>query len=623
MMAINPNELVINDDNFQRYLDPTVNGEKVARGLIPRNYALNPVGSGTGAVAGLTMPLIPRSEWSARIKEMEEAKTRLSDYRRIGNNGLPIPSLDQNGQGFCATEDTEILTEKGWVKYPDYNWTDPVATVNQATHLLEYQQPFERHVYEYDGPMIYSTNRRIDFGVTPDHQMYVRKWDESKRTLSSRYSFVRAGDLGWYSGLLAAPSGHIGTELVELEVEGDRRYCGDDFMALLSVIISDGYAGETINTKNWVGFCCFHPERYPQVKALAQRVGFRENPSRQGVFARYNAGALANWIRHHCYLANKPAKSHFKKIPAIVKVASTRQIKLFFDWYGDKNHNQNNATQFFTSSKRLADDLQELHLKVGIRSSIGQREGRVAVYRKTGQEIKGGVNYTLTVSSTDQLCLDKKKHIETERYKGLVYCAGVPNHTLLTRRNGSVLISSNCWAYSTGMALMMSRMMSNQPYVRLSPHAVACKIKGFRDEGGWGALSMEFAVKNGYPSDKFWPQKSMSRSYDTLTTWGNAEKHRVQEGYWDLDAKVYDRNLTFDQVMTCLMMRIPIVGDFNWWGHSVCLLDPVEVEPGSFGVRIINSWTDNWGNLGEGVLQGNKAIPDGAVAPRVTTASQD
>ena len=64
-----------------------------------------------------------------------------------------------------------------------------------------------------------------------------------------KYSFVKAKDLGWYTGLMPSPKGWIGTEFVELEVPGDRAYDGDDFFALLGLIISDGYAGGTGNTK--------------------------------------------------------------------------------------------------------------------------------------------------------------------------------------------------------------------------------------------------------------------------------------------------------------------------------------------------------------------------------------
>src|SRR6185436_9364435 len=97
-------------------------------------------------------------------------------------------------------------------------------------------------------------------GVTPGHQMYVRKWDEAKRTLSDSYSFVQAKDIGWYAGLLSSPSGQIGTDLVEVEIPGDRRYDGDDLLAMLALIVSDGYVGGTYNTKNWVSFASFREE---------------------------------------------------------------------------------------------------------------------------------------------------------------------------------------------------------------------------------------------------------------------------------------------------------------------------------------------------------------------------
>lgn len=178
-----------------------------------------------------------------------------------------------------------------------------------------------------------------------------------------------------------------------------------------------------------------------------------------------------------------------------------------------------------------------------------------------------------------------------------------------------------CWAHSPTSAVMAIRAVNNQPYVPLSAFSVAAPIKNGRNEGGWGAQALERIQSVGVASQAFWPQQSANLSYGTAACWANAALHKVTEGWVDLDAVVYNRNLSFAQVMTLLLCRIPVVGDFNWWGHSVCLLDPVEVEPGSFGVRIWNSWGDGWGDRGMGVLRGDKAIPDGAVAPRAVTAS--
>lgn len=378
-----------------------------------------------------TTPLIPRDRWPEFIRDAFE------------ENLLFPPIRDQGSIGQCHTSDTEVLTDKGWISWPEYNGSDLLGTMNQVTGELEFQAPLSTQRIEYDGEMIYSTNRRIDFGVTPDHRMYVRKWDESKRTLSDRYSFVLAKDLGWYVGLPDSTRGFIGTELKRVAIEGDREYDGDDFVALLGLITSDGFASSDQSRQDRVSFCNFRPERREKVAALAHRLGFQEQASRPGVWYRLGAHALSNWIRANCYIHSDLGAKN-KKVPDIIKSVAMRQICHFLDLFGDRNHGENANVCFYSSSKRMIDDLQELHLRIGKRSTI-------CVNKPKGlRQIKGywteqtEQTYTLCVADVDRLCIDRKKHIETDRYKDLVYCATVPNSTLVTRRNGSVLISGNC-----------------------------------------------------------------------------------------------------------------------------------------------------------------------------------
>lgn len=178
-----------------------------------------------------------------------------------------------------------------------------------------------------------------------------------------------------------------------------------------------------------------------------------------------------------------------------------------------------------------------------------------------------------------------------------------------------------CWAYSTGAAVTYARGRDGAPYRRLSPHAVACKIKNFRDEGGWCGLSAQFARENGYPTEAEWPAKSMSRSYDTAATWAAAANNKVVEEWFDLTHAVYDQTMTFDMVATQLLLNNPVQCDFNWWSHSVCAIDLVRIEAGSYGLLIHNSWADSWGDAGTGVLRGSQAIPDNAVSSCVVTAA--
>lgn len=209
-----------------------------------------------------------------------------------------------------------------------------------------------------------------------------------------------------------------------------------------------------------------------------------------------------------------------------------------------------------------------------------------------------------------------------------------------------------CWVHSGVGAMLLCRARDNQPYLDLSAYGPACKVKNFRDEGGWGAQGVDFLTNTGCPTSKTWPQQGTDRSLDNPTTWAEAGKYKVDEAWNDLSLAQYDRNLTFAQVVTCLLANIPVVLDFNWWGHSVVgasLKDGVRVfndgelrlESGKLptvqefgrlwgmndpvtagtGVTIWNSWGDSWGDAGMGDLSASKSVPDGSVAVRSVSAA--
>lgn len=185
-----------------------------------------------------------------------------------------------------------------------------------------------------------------------------------------------------------------------------------------------------------------------------------------------------------------------------------------------------------------------------------------------------------------------------------------------------------CWAYSPASAIMIVRARDNLPHVRLSAHAVGCKIKNFRNQGGWNPQAVEYGIQHGYPDVEHWKEKSMSRSNDTPATWANAAKHQIIEGWMDMTPAFYDRNLSLQQLLTCLCLRIPCPIDLMWWRHSICAIDPVDADqslrannPKRYGWRFLNSWSDRYGVLGTGVVAGSKAEPDGGTAIKVVEAT--
>jgi hypothetical protein len=109
--------------------------------------------------------------------------------------------------------------------------------------------------------------------------------------------------------------------------------------------------------------------------------------------------------------------------------------------------------------------------------------------------------------------------------------------------------------------------------------------------------------------------QSMSPSNDTPAMRANAKLH-LCESWWDLDDSGDQVRL---QLGTLLLLDVPTIVDFDWWSHSVCAVRLVKRDP--FTITIWNSWGDSWSANGMGNLVGSKAIPNGALAPRVMVAA--
>lgn len=92
--ALGPGELIIHDGNYQQYALGEATPDGFSTGFQARDYELFPEGTFGQA---FDLPLIPESEYQARIEEMEKSKSRISDLVRY----LKIPSRNQNGTNYC------------------------------------------------------------------------------------------------------------------------------------------------------------------------------------------------------------------------------------------------------------------------------------------------------------------------------------------------------------------------------------------------------------------------------------------------------------------------------------------------------------------------------------------
>jgi|GEM_PF-6361051 len=168
---------------------------------------------------------------------------------------------------------------------------------------------------------------------------------------------------------------------------------------------------------------------------------------------------------------NKFGKAQNKYVPKEILNLPKEQLNIFLDWYlkGDGTHetggqrydkrlNSNkekrgivsynsNRRRGYTSSKKLADNIQEICLKVGVISTITNRGLRNSIMSDGRYVSANHDSYMISVGSNGirskkTPLLKSEDQFESE-YDDFVYCVNVPNNIIQIRRNGKTMWCGN------------------------------------------------------------------------------------------------------------------------------------------------------------------------------------
>jgi hypothetical protein len=367
----------------------------------------------------------------------------------------------------CFDDKTEILTIDGWKKFEGLTAEDHVATID-SNFNLEYQKPLAIQKLRYEGKMIHFENPHYDLLVTPDHRLFCfwkeydgepRPRDKGRRLGKKRYGFWRAEDvyervmrrsgaslIGFVTHLKWNCTSQSIFSLPEVEYArgGDynvrERLDLDLWCEFLGYYLAEGSSTIREKTKHYiVQIRNKNPKLLSRVHTLFQKLGF--NPF-------YGKWAVRVTNKQLCLYLKQFGKAKDKFIPREIKQLTPRRLRILFDAYiagdGTRVKKSPHRTEFVvasTRSKKLADDLQEIALKLGECGLIRERHG----YDKKSTWMKPeGVYYTISFRRVEIEPQIRKKYVHLEDYEGWVYDCTVPNGTLLVRRNGVPMISGNC-----------------------------------------------------------------------------------------------------------------------------------------------------------------------------------
>lgn len=333
----------------------------------------------------------------------------------------------------CYSEDTDILTEGGWVNFSELRYADKVATVSPVGEL-SYVFPDKLHSYAYKGEMYLFETKTVNLFVTPNHKLYIRPKNHrdyqficADEVNTSQY-YALKNKLNWDSVVVEkflVPTVEYGKTygtkpLPEFEM--------GDWCEFLGWYLSEG-STTIYRDRNEVQISQIKPNYLNQIRELLTRMGLDFHRSDRA-FVICNK-QLAYYLKAFGY-------AHEKYIPREILSLPTIYLERLYEGLMLGNGNKKgNSWTYFTTSKRLANDVQELIIKLGYNSTITENKSQNPNWR-----IKYCVSRRISKEST----IFPEKHISILPYDGMVYCCTVePYHTLVVRRNGKVAVCGNCW----------------------------------------------------------------------------------------------------------------------------------------------------------------------------------
>lgn len=425
-------------------------------------------GKGTSN-AGLTIGIVKRSDGTnlaqagilplcndgfAMIDELD----KMLDHDRSG--------LHEAMEQQCYDDKTEILTENGWKFFKDVKKGEKVASLNNDE--LEFVKPTKYIATEYNGKVYKIKSRQVDLVVTPNHNMYVninKRADEwngfklikmcnipKKRIRLKKNCVWKGKDVDTFG----IPSiikklnqkKSIETGIIKVKM--------DDWLEFLGYYLSEGSFGRINNIPYTITISqsiSANQQKRKRIINCIERLGFKY--SLYGNNITIHSKQIASYVKQF-------GKSGNKHIPDDVKNLCPRQLKILFNslMLGDGHTRKSTESQqYYTSSKKLSDDFQELCLKIGESANIYKtyEKGDIVKFPRNRKFALSNDNYRVSVIHEKQ-CKPNilPKHITEDTYSGKIFCVEVPHHVLYVRRCGIPIWCGNTVSIAkAGIALTL------------------------------------------------------------------------------------------------------------------------------------------------------------------------
>ena len=405
----------------------------------------------------------------------------------VTTQGFPDKTLFGIEVKDCYDDKTEVLTDRGWILFKDLDKTEKVFTLclNDGKGYIksEYQIPTDYIERHYKGQLINIEKDSVSLNITPTHNILVM--DGVQNEFAETVSWKKFGKDRVYEK--EATEFKRGKQLLRLQKAidvvnrnkvfslfqpkpilvsnlvtrnnyiqiGDKKITKKIFAAFMGAYLSEGCSIKRYykSGKGYSYSINISQFKYvEQFKDILDKMPYKFTRVKSG-FNCYDF-KLGEYLHQFGYAREK-------YIPDFIKQSNKSVINAFLDAYclGDGTftfkfksirkdscaYNENythkvmQGRKFYTASKRMADDLQELLVLIG---SVAVSGIDKFYYNKTKK-------MELPMYGVQEKLINRKNYIFPKDvsyidYSGNVYCVTVPNGIIMIRRNGKSMWCGNC-----------------------------------------------------------------------------------------------------------------------------------------------------------------------------------